>query len=690
MSSAELLQPATDHQPVPSTLPQGRVAAWGGAGLATDPPVTTSPWVSSQTTQTKEQSSPSSFRDLMSEDLAQNIQDQENAMYYKALIGGTTDVNNIFSLSKVEDTSEDLILAQVLQYEFDREYDQQLNREERHYNGNSKVSVSFNKFKICPDWYGPDSDDEPQELDEDNRDFDSFEARERDDPVIPACGYVKHGKGIVTKHDLAISGRKNAERIMNLPPGINTGDGGGFDMHLSNKVYNKLQRAAIKENKGKNRVHDKVEKATAEMALDPNTRLLIFKLVNNAILESVNGVISSGKEAVVIHAKGGQIEEKEISEECAVKVFKTTLTDFKTRERYIREDYRFKDRMTKNNTQKSIRLWAEKEYHNLRRLQRAAIPSPEPILIKQHVLVMSFIGRNHQAAPKLKDAYLSSCDLSIAYEQVVEAMVKMFQGCHLVHADLSEYNILWHEGRCWIIDVGQAVEPSHPHALHFLHRDCSNIIKFFQSKGLPQLPTPLQLFEKVSGISLPGPEDEAARMIYEYEAHQELWRQKMNSTNRNFEFLWEEIQAEEKLEKEKNKMSYRVEEEEEDEEEEEKEKEEAEESDDLLEEFVVIDETGEELIPPAKSEPKKSILKKEKSIGEESTSEIAERLAGCSLEREKHPDKAEGSHEIIHCRVSFLDEDFPSLSSGAQSGSPDSKTSSKQGKKKKAKNRKIK
>lgn len=74
--------------------------------------------------------------------------------------------------------------------------------------------------------------------------------------------------------------------------------------------------------------------------------------------------------------------------------------------------------------------------------------------------------------------------------------------------------------------------------------------------------------------------------IYEYEAHQELWRQKMNSTNRNFEFLWEEIQAEEKLEKEKNKMRYRVEEEHEDEEE--KEKEEEEESDNLLEEFVVI------------------------------------------------------------------------------------------------------
>lgn len=64
-----------------------------------------------------------------------------------------------------------------------------------------------------------------------------WQARERADPVIPARGYVKHGEKMVTKHDLAISGRKNAVRIMNLPPGINTGDGGGFDMQLSNKVH---------------------------------------------------------------------------------------------------------------------------------------------------------------------------------------------------------------------------------------------------------------------------------------------------------------------------------------------------------------------------------------------------------------------------------------------------------------------
>ena len=55
-------------------------------------------------------------------------------------------------------------------------------------------------------------------------------------------------------------------------------------------------------------------------------------------------------------------------EECAVKVFKTTLNEFKTRDRYIKDDHRFKDRFSKQNPRKIIRLWAEKEMCNLSRL----------------------------------------------------------------------------------------------------------------------------------------------------------------------------------------------------------------------------------------------------------------------------------------------------------------------------------
>ena len=54
-----------------------------------------------------------------------------------------------------------------------------------------------------------------------------------------------------------------------------------------------------------------------------------------------------------------------------------------------------------------VQVWAEKELRNLKRLQVAGIPSPRPIMLKSHVLLMTFIGTNGSASPRLKDATLS-------------------------------------------------------------------------------------------------------------------------------------------------------------------------------------------------------------------------------------------------------------------------------------------
>ena len=56
---------------------------------------------------------------------------------------------------------------------------------------------------------------------------------------LPKCGYKKVGNSIITKHDKEASERNNGKRIMEFPPGIETGDGGAWDMQLSNAVYNK-------------------------------------------------------------------------------------------------------------------------------------------------------------------------------------------------------------------------------------------------------------------------------------------------------------------------------------------------------------------------------------------------------------------------------------------------------------------
>lgn len=63
-----------------------------------------------------------------------------------------------------------------------------------------------------------------------------------------------------------------------------------------------------------------------------------------------------------------------VPDEVVLKVFKTTLNEFKNRDRYIKDDFRFKERYSKLNPRKIIRLWAEKEKYNLARCAAAAAP----------------------------------------------------------------------------------------------------------------------------------------------------------------------------------------------------------------------------------------------------------------------------------------------------------------------------
>jgi RIO kinase 1 len=58
-------------------------------------------------------------------------------------------------------------------------------------------------------------------------------------------------------------------------------------------------------------------------------------------------------------------------------------------------------------------------------------------------------------------------------------MRRLYHVCKLVHADLSEYNILYHNSHLYIIDVSQSVEHDHPSAFDFLRNDIRNVEAFF-------------------------------------------------------------------------------------------------------------------------------------------------------------------------------------------------------------------
>ena len=63
-------------------------------------------------------------------------------------------------------------------------------------------------------------------------------------------------------------------------------------------------------------------------------------------------------------------------------------------------------------------------------------------------------------------------------------MRRMYHRCKLVHADLSEYNILYHNAHLYLIDVSQSVEHDHPHAFDFLRSDIKNVEEFFGRFGV--------------------------------------------------------------------------------------------------------------------------------------------------------------------------------------------------------------
>ncbi len=52
-----------------------------------------------------------------------------------------------------------------------------------------------------------------------------------------------------------------------------------------------------------------------------------------------------------------------------------------------------------------------------------------------------------------------------------------------MHGDLSEYNILYYKKQVWIIDVGQAVQLTHPHATKFLCVVFSLLFSFPPTNG---------------------------------------------------------------------------------------------------------------------------------------------------------------------------------------------------------------
>jgi len=256
---------------------------------------------------------------------------------------------------------------------------------------------------------------------------------------------------------------------------------------------------------------DKSNFATVDKVLDPKTVKIIESLLRRNKLAELSGAVSSGKEANVYTAKccgslvskfiqPGDTPEGAGTIPVVLKIYKTSTMMFKDRTRYIVDEKRFKSFCTSNRL-KMIKLWSEKEVRNLKRLEKSGIPCPRPLYLKGSILVMTMVG-GAQPACRLRDADLTAGEWGGVYDECVGLLRDMYQKARLVHADFSEYNLLYHDGRVHVIDVGQSMDVFQENSNTFLVMDVVNCNEFFRKKGV-RTRDETALFEEITGLKIP-------------------------------------------------------------------------------------------------------------------------------------------------------------------------------------------
>lgn len=482
----------------------------------------------------------SSLQDVMDEEFARKLQEELNGGVFEAHMplesvtmsersGSTGGGRGIAA----EEMDEDLLLALQLQEQFNQEYNEAVTSRFERSSGNqgqSKVTVNYSgllaaeglsahsersestpvRFSAADcDW------DDEEYFDDDEDEYEEYEqyAPMQSNKAVAKVGGRLDGEAyqkMVTKHDKAMNAEKNM-RALDWNLNLDTGNISGASQSIPTPVFNAITQHAKAAETRRVRSRGKEDRETREQVMDPQTRIILFKMINHERFNQVTGIISAGKEANVYKAIGRHEETGEDTF-CAVKIFKTTLNEFKNRDSYIKGDIRFGGKLNKHNPRKFIKIWCEKEEENLKRMRAHNIPCPEPLERKKHVLVMSFIG-NHStgvAAPQLKQVAgsLSGLKLRELYLQCIKLMRVLFNGCRLVHGDLSEYNMLYERGTLYFIDVAQAVEYEHPNSLDFLRRDVANVTQFFSRCGLKNVLSIRELFSYITDRNITAENEE--------------------------------------------------------------------------------------------------------------------------------------------------------------------------------------
>jgi RIO kinase 2 len=195
--------------------------------------------------------------------------------------------------------------------------------------------------------------------------------------------------------------------------------------------------------------------------------LALSDLVKRGTVKAFGERIGVGKESVVYEALG--------ETHLAIKFHRQGRTSFK----HIR---RLRDHLTDQTKVPWIYAAALAARHEFAIMEKLypIVSIPRPFAVSRHVLAMEFVS-----GPALNRITLSDPENGL---NMILGEVGKARRLGIIHADLSEFNVMVDESGPKIIDWPQAVEVTHPHAQELLERDLVNVLRFFERKYRIEMP----------------------------------------------------------------------------------------------------------------------------------------------------------------------------------------------------------
>ena len=191
--------------------------------------------------------------------------------------------------------------------------------------------------------------------------------------------------------------------------------------------------------------------------------LALSDLADRNIVASIGDRIGVGKESVVYEALGKG------SNTLAIKFHREGRTSFK-HVRRVREHLKDGSRCAWIH---AARRAARYEFSVMTGLY-PQVSIPRPVALSRHAIAMELIHGNQLNQVNLSNP--NEC-LDIILDEVSAAY-----SLGVIHADLSEYNVIVRGEEIKIIDWPQAVKIDHPNTSELLERDLTNILRFFARK----------------------------------------------------------------------------------------------------------------------------------------------------------------------------------------------------------------